>query len=243
MSAPWPLLCESWMLEDRSIRVRLPTLNRKVKKHQTIERWASKAYFERDLYAASQKLQVKWPGPIRGEHRLMVRVEKPSGYIVGHVERPLEPKVPFNLLEANSALDGSYIVRVYPEYDEYLMGMVFSRDMDVSLLHSAHVESSEGDYDQSGRELLEHALWWNEGLHSEIARMALAKAGLEGWKGLLPNVIRQAMAVAAEHGADSANLQLGLLLIAYRYAQDKSFPEALRGPLEECILSYDYAAR
>ena len=87
----------------RAVRVRLPTLNRKVKKHQTIERWAQKAYFERDLYAADQKLLVKWPAPIRDPHRLMVRVVKPSGHIIAHVERPLEPKVPFSLMEATAA--------------------------------------------------------------------------------------------------------------------------------------------
>jgi hypothetical protein len=222
-------------VENRAVRVRLPTLSKKAKKHQTIERWAQRAYFERDLYAADQKLLVKWIGPIRSPHHLMVRVEKPSGYIIGHVERPLEPKVPFKLLEGNAALDGSYLVRVCPEFDEYAKGMVFSRDMDVSLLHSAHIETSQDTYEERAGELLEHSLYWTEGLYSEIARMALGQ-----WKGFQPGVIRQAIEAATTQGEGCSDLLPGLLLTAYRYAKHESFPQALQGPLEDCILGYDY---
>jgi hypothetical protein len=221
--------------EAGSLSVRLPTLNQKTQKHQSTERWARLAYTERDLYAADQQLLVKWPGGVRSKRPLMVRVERPSGYIIGHVERPLAPNASFKLLEATAAMDGQHVVRVCADYDEYVAGMTFSRDLDVNLLHSAHVEAPQGSHGERAKELLEHAMWWTEGLWAEVARMALGR-----WHELQQGVIREAIKAVSAQDEGYRELLLGLLLIAHRYAPHDSFPQALRGPLEECILGFDY---
>ncbi len=233
-SAPCAVALGVLEAEDE-VTVRLGTLPKKVSKHQSIERLAQKAYIERDLYAGEQKLYVKWPGGVRSQRELMVRVEKPSGHIIGYVEREIKGSVSFSLLEATAAKDGLYRVRICPEYNEYIRGMSFSRDLDVNLLHSAYVGAPQESYEQRVEELLQHALWWTDGLYTEIARMALG-----WWRDLQQGPIRQAVELVQARGEGCHEALLGLLLIVYRYARHESFPQALAGPLEECILGHDY---
>jgi hypothetical protein len=219
------------------IKVRVPTLNRATDVHQSVERVAERAFVEADLYAGQDALHVKWPKSLRGGRGLMIRVQKPSGAIVGEVQPAVTAGLSQHVLEANWVKDGRYTIKVLPDFESFVRGLRVSHDLDVSLLHSDYVTEPDGDINMRAVELLKHAAWWTDGLYAQIASMAL---GL--WKQVNAPVIARAIDAVLAQADDCDRTLLGLLLIAYRYAADAAFPAGLAPRLEECLLRFPYSS-
>ncbi len=222
---------------QKRLKVRVPTSNQKTQLHQAVERLAQRAYIEQDLYAGKEAIHVKWPTSLRAERELLLRVQKPSGHIVGEVRPQVSAGLSQHILEGTWAKDGRFQIKILPEFEEFVRGMRVSRELDVNILHSDYVDKPQGEQPARGLELLQHAAWWTDGVYAEIARMALGE-----WKHFHEYEIRRAIdqVLARQTGCDE--LLIGLLLIAYRYASDASFPRPLAQRLEECLLGFDYAA-
>lgn len=217
------------------LKVRIPTQNRNVQLHQAVERLARRAYLEQDLYAGSEALYVKWPATIRARCRLLLRVQKPSGDIVGEAQPLVSAGLSQHLLEGTWAKDGRYQVRILPDFEEFVRGLRVSRDLDVNILHSSYNDQPRGNQSERAIELLQHAAWWTDGIYAELAAMAL---GL--WKQVNAKAILRAMDHALARQAGCDEIVMGLLFMAYRYTDHASFPLSLVTPLEECLLGYEY---
>lgn len=223
--------------DQHRLQVRVPTLNRRFQQRQAVERLAQRAYIERDLYAGPESLLVKWPSTIRSERKLMIRVQKPSGHIVGEAQPLVSAGLSQHLLEGSWAKDGRYQIKVLPEFEEFVQGLRVSHDLDVNILHSTYVGEPQGEQQERATELLQHAAWWTDGLYSELASMTL---GL--WKQVNEKEILRAMDQALARHEGCYETLVGLLLMAYRYASDASLPQPLSRRLEECLLGFDYEA-
>lgn len=219
------------------LRVRIPTRNRNPQLHQAVERLARRAYLERDLYAGPEALYIKWPATLRAQRRLLLRVQKPSGDIVGEAQPVVSAGLSQHLLEGTWVKDGRYQVKVLPDFEEFIQGLRVSRDLEVNLLHSSYRDEPQGEQGERAIELLQHAAWWTDGIYAELAAMAL---GL--WKQVNAKAILRAINEVLAQQAGCDELLAGLLFMAYRYADHPSFPPSLIAPLEECLLGYDYRA-
>ena len=217
------------------VRVRLPTHN-DAGRHYAAERVAQRAYLERDLYAGSDAVHVKWPRSLRAGRPVLLRVEKPSGAIVGEAQPIVTAGLSQHILEAGWVKDGCYSVRILPDFEEFVRGLRVSYDLDVNLLHSSYVEEPQGDQSRRALEALQHAAWWTEGLFAQLASMSL---GL--WKQVNAKEIERAMTTVSAHDKERYLLLIGLLLMAYRHMADSSFPKALAPQLQACLLNFDYS--
>jgi len=131
------------------------------------------------------------------------------------------------------AKDGRHQLKVLPEYDEFVRGLRVGCDFDVNILHGNYVMNHKVSRPDRAVELLQHAAWWTDGIFAEIAAMAL---GL--WKQVTQRtVLRTVEDVLARH-ENCYEALIGLLIMAYRYTSDPSFPPALIQPLEDCLLAF-----
>ena len=219
------------------LQVHLPTPNPDVKKHYAVERLAQQAYLERDLYAGAEAIFVKWPATIRATRPLMLRVQKPSGGIVGEAQPIISAGLSQHILEGSWAKDGRYQVKVLPELEDHVRGLRVEQDLDVNILHSTYVHEAQGDQSTRAVEFLKHAAWWTDGLYAEMASMALGH-----WKQVNEKAVLRVMdQTLARHEGCYENL-IGLLLMVNRYAQDPSMSQELAQRLEACLLGFDYEA-
>lgn len=222
---------------QKRLKIRVPTRNQKTQLHRAVERLARRAYIERDLYAGPEALHIKWPTSLRTERQLLLRVQKPSGHIVGEVQPQVSAGLSQHILEGTWVKDGRYQVKLLPEFDEFVRGVRVSRDLDVNILHSAYVDEPQGEQPDRAVGLLQHAAWWTDGVYAEIARMALGQ-----WKHMHEHEILRAMDQVLAPHAGCHEILIGLIFMAYRYASDASFPRSLVQRLEECLLGFDYEA-
>lgn len=233
---PYALALHILGAQQKQIKVRIPTLNQKTAAHQTVEHLAQKATIDRNLYSGQERLHIQWPNAIRAERKLMVRVQKPSGAIVGEAQPLVKAGASLRLLEAATVKDGPYQIRIMAEFEEFIRGLRVSRDLDVNLLHSTYTAEPQGEQPARALDLLQHAAWWTEGLFSQMAFMALGQ-----WRQVNAGEILRVMDLVLAHGEECEQLMVGLLLMAYRYAPDAAFPQAVAQRLEECVLAFDYA--
>jgi hypothetical protein len=236
-ATPYALALHVGKAQQEKLKVRIPTLNQKTEAHQTVERLAQKATIDRDLYSGQERLQIKWPNSVRSERKLMVRVQKPSGAVVSEAHPLVKAATSLRLLEATTVKDGPYQIRIMAEFEDFIRGLRVSRDLDVNLLHSTYTDEPQGDQPARAIELLQHAAWWTEGLFAQIAIMAL---GL--WRQVNTGEILRAIDRVLARGEECDQLMIGLLLMAYRYTSNASFPQAVAQRLEECLLAFDYAS-
>jgi len=235
--APFAIALHVRDAAQKRLKVRVPTLNQKTQLHQAVERLAQRAYIEQDLYAGPEVIHVKWPTSIRTGRELLLRVQKPSGHIVGEVRPQVSAGLSQHILEGTWVKDGRYQIKVLSEFEEFVRGMRVSRDLEVNVLHGAYVDEPQGEQPQRGLELLQHAAWWTDGVYAEIARMALGE-----WKHMHEYEVLRAMDQVLARQADCHEILVGLIFMAYRYAADASFPPSLAQRLEECLLGFDYEA-
>lgn len=222
---------------QRRLQVQMPTLNAKTERHQALEEVAQAAYLEHDLYAGTEALHVKWPDTLRTERPLMLRVQKPTGQIVGEAQPVVKAGFSQHLLEGKWAKDGRYLVKVLPELDDHVRGLRVGQDIEVNILHDTYVNSPKGDPAERAVEFLKHAAWWSDGIYAELASMTL---GL--WKQVNQRAILRIFDQAVARQGSYEETLMGMVLMAIRYTADPAMPPALVQHLEKCLLAFDYEA-
>jgi hypothetical protein len=131
---------------------------------------------------------------------------------------------------------GPYRVTLMPRPDEYYKDNTrITRELDVWALGShRHSETPYGTYERRRREALIDATEREDGIFSEMAKMALGQ-----WSTVEPEAVLEAIKTIGSGAAATARL-LGLLGLLYRFADEPSFPTSLQAPIEACVLAFDY---
>jgi len=218
----------------------IPTPHEGVARRQTLERAIESAYLDRDVFVWDDKITVRWPRDLAAASPLTLRLQQPAGWIYSEArltasagrEHPLA--APFQIPE------GPFQVWLMPTLEEYYEGNLrLERKIALTAVKTRYSESPYGVFDERRVEALTDAARRDGQRHvfSEIAKMALGY-----WADVKTDVILETIAGINQRKDCSDFYLAGLLGMAKRYGGHPSFPEALKLPLEECVLNFRYWA-
>jgi len=219
-----------------SVFVLLPTSVEAVERRQTLEEMFDSAYLDRDVFVWDDEILVKLPDEMPVPATAVVRLQTPSGKIYFESER-LQPGGPNDALLGRpyAVPEGRYEAFLLPPLEDYYVrNMRIHRKIGLWAVRSRYTEAP-ATYDERRVQALEDAAQRDDGVASEIARMALGR-----WSDVRKNVlIEAAHSVSARREGSVCDL-VALLGVLHRYGTDPSFPAMLREPLERCVLSFRY---
>ncbi|MDP2858715.1 MAG: hypothetical protein Q8P50_12155, partial [Bacillota bacterium] len=133
--------------------------------------------------------------------------------------------------------EGPYRIILMPRPSEYYEGNVrVKRELYMwALGNNRCSEAPYGTYQERRQEALTNAAQRESDVFSEIAKMALGS-----WAAVRTDVIMQAIEGINQRKDGSGFYLLGLLGMLRRFGDNPGFPESLRQPLQDCILSFRY---
>jgi hypothetical protein len=219
-----------------ALSVLLPSMIEKVERRQTLERVFEAAYLDRDVYVWDDEITVRWPEDIHEQASLMLRLQTRSGWIyaeglkVGAAGKAVPLSRPFQVPE------GAYQAVLMPRPQEFYVGkMRIQRKIDLNAVRNRYSQAPYGTYQERRLEALADAARREQNVLSEIAKMALGY-----WSDVKEDAIMNAIDGINQRKDCSDFYLVGLLGMIYRYGDNPSFPEPLKRPLEECVLSFRY---
>jgi hypothetical protein len=221
------------------VRVRLPTTIEDVARRNTLEQVFEAAYLERDVFARDDQIVVRWPEDMSVSAITIARLQTPSGRIYAEAHEKGAPGDTAFLGSPYQMPDGPYRAVLMPVPREYYEGnMRIRRELSLWCLgNNSYSEAPYGTYQERRQEALANAARRQGSVFAEAARMALGR-----WPAVETGTILEAIARINRREDGSALDLLGLLGVVYRYGQHPQFPQALRQPLEDCILNFEYCA-
>ncbi len=217
--------------------VRLPTTVSRLDRRIALEKAFQAAIVRQDIFAFDEVIGVQWPEEAFENVGLTTRLQSPAGRIYAQTNKSAAPGRELLLGEAFQFLDGEYRVALMPSEKEYYEGnMRIKREITLRIGHGKYSAQPYGTYAERRIEALKDAAV-RSGLHvfAEIALMALGM-----WQRVDTALILKTTG-SINQRADCSDFYLaGLIGMLYRYGEDPNFPEALRQPLEDCILNFKY---
>jgi hypothetical protein len=217
--------------------VRLPTTLEPLERRQKLERVLDAAYTRKDVFHTGQTVKVHWPEDLAEKASVTLRLQSPANRIYAESHRRGAAGQEAPLGQALQFQDGDYRLIVMPRPKEYYEGqMRIFREIPVRVTRRRFSSAPYGTYAGRRQEALQEAVTFSgQNIFAEIAKVALGR-----WNWLDPKVILSAIE-RINSRADCSDFYLaGLLGMLYRYGDDERFPQALRQPLEDCILGFKY---
>ncbi len=216
----------------------LPTRIMAVARRQVLENVFQAAYLEKDVYVYNDEVIVHWPEDMAAGADLAIRVQSPDGRIYSESYRLATAGKCYSVVVPYQLREGRYQALLMPRPQEYYEGnMRISRCVGLWTVKNRYSQQPYGDYAQRRVEALYDAFRRESGLYSEIAKMAVGR-----WHDVSTKVFMEAIEGINQRWDCSDFDLIGLLGVMHRYWDNLSFPEALRQPLEECVLNFKYWA-
>jgi len=207
-----------------------------VARRQILEKVFEAAYLEQDVYVYDDFIKVHWPDEMTASASVAIRLQTPEGRIYGESERmgkagnQAKVGIPYQLREDH------YHALLMPRSNEYYEGnMRITRRIGLQTVKNRYSQENYGTYTERRVEALYDAFRRETGLYSEIAKMAVGR-----WHDIKMDVFMEAIEGINRRQDCSDFYMVGLLGVMHRYWDDPAFPEALREPLEACILNFKY---
>jgi hypothetical protein len=218
--------------------VLIPTSNKDVGRRQTLERVFEAAYLDQDVYSWDDEITVRWPEDLDSSAEVTARLQTPSGRIYAEAHKVGKPGDRARLQRPIQIPEGPFQVLLMPQPQEYYdLKMRVQRKIDLWSLRGRYSPTPYGSYQERCREALHDAAQRGDGIFSEIAKMALGQ-----WSAAKADTIAESVE-GINRRKDGSSLDLiGLLGMMHRFGHHPSFPEALQGPLEKCVLNFRYWA-
>jgi hypothetical protein len=217
-------------------QVLVPSENKSIGRRKRIEKALYAAYLDRDVYGPKDEIVVYWPEELDVSVEVNARLEHASGRIYAEGQRVGKPGDRAKLQMPIQMPHGAYQVILLPQPHEYYdWNLRVRREIGLTALHNRYSQTSYGTYVERRREALEDAAKRDDNVFSEIAKMALGR-----WSAVNTTAILRAIEDINERKDCSDFYLVGLLGMTYRYGSDPSFPEALKDPLQACILNFKY---
>ena len=193
-------------------------------------------YMDKDVYTFADKVVLRWPQKLQAPADYTARLQKVEGQrIYAEATGKEGDNGDRTFAPVASLPDGDYEVILMPGVNEYYhQGIRIQRKIPLSIVRSAYQTAPYGTYTERLLELLRHATTLEDGLFSELAKMAL------GWweQVKLERIIDNIEAVNQQ--PHSLLRLLGLLGMRYRFGKHAQFPTAIRQPLDDCMCGFLY---
>ncbi|MBM3135367.1 MAG: hypothetical protein FJZ89_08850 [Chloroflexi bacterium] len=218
--------------------VTIPTANEALARRETIEKFIEAAYLDRDVYVWDDEITVYWPPDMVASADLTVRLQQPEGWIYAEAlptasagSRALGVP-PYQLPESPF-----HVVLMPTPREYYEANLRLERKIALTAMHNKYSQSDYSTFNERRVEALTGAARREDNVFSEIAKMALGY-----WADVTADVILETIKGIKQRKDCSDFYLVGLLGMMHRYGHHPSFPEALKQPLEECVLNFRYWA-
>jgi hypothetical protein len=216
--------------------VRIPTGAPDPLRRMKLELLFEACHIRQDVYARKEEIFVYLPpGPATATD-FTIRLQTPQGSIYGESYRQGRSEVEHSFGFPYQIPEGSYqllFMPTLPEYYESNLRITRAREFYAST--NTFSTQPYGTYADRRIEGLRDAARRQGNVFNEIAKMEL---GL--WAQVDQQVVLSTIESINRRGDCSDFYLCGLLGVIYRYAEKDKFPEALRQPLEECVLNFKY---
>ncbi|MBN1581630.1 MAG: hypothetical protein JXA89_13075 [Anaerolineae bacterium] len=222
--------------------VRLPTIIEFIERRLDTERIFEYAYIDRPVYTKGNEINLYWQEGMERQINFMFTIQDERRRI--YLEGATEPKPgdPVNIGHPARLWEGRYDAVVQPpplEWWQYHMR--YEKRMPLHVLDTEYSESPYGTLAKRRQEALENAAKRENNLFAEIAKFQLGSNGQAGkWDEINVDLILESIDGIDRRGDCSDFYLVGLLGAMYRYMQDEAFPQALKQPLEACVLGFKY---
>jgi hypothetical protein len=219
------------------VSVMLPTLVESVDRRQALEGMFEAAYLARDVYVRDDEIVVKLTTGMTAAANAVVRLQSPTARI--HFESlRLGPTTgnDASLGRAYELPEGRYQAFLMPPLQDYYQAnMRLHREIGLWAATNHFALVPYGSFEERRHEAIEDAARRDEGVFSEIAKMALNR-----WSAVRIEALIETIAAINRREGGSEVCLLALLGMIHRYASHSAFPPALREPLEQCVLGFKY---
>ncbi|MBV7328774.1 hypothetical protein KFU94_11035 [Chloroflexi bacterium TSY] len=218
------------------LSVQIPSTIEPVDLRQKLEATFAKAWFDRDVFVHDQMIEIYWPKDEPCTQNLGIRVQSPAGRIYSEQHTEGKTITDTRMGRAYQLTEGAYDVILMPHPETYYVhGMRVKRSIPIQAVRNQYSSERYGTTPERRIEALQNAAQRNEGLFSEIAKMAL-----QSWSRINIGSIEETIAKINQR-ADCSDFDLvGLLGMVYRFWDNPDFPEELKQPLQECIRNFKY---
>lgn len=217
--------------------VRLPTTIERVARRRKFENIFEAAYTMQEVYKYADEVKVLWPDDLEDSASITVRMQTPSGRIYSETNRLGSAGNHAILGQAVQFPDGQYNALVMPRPKEFHEGMMrISRPIPLRTIRGRYSQEPYSTYQERRIEALKDAALRSRiNIFSDIAKMAI------GWweRVSVDRFLEQIESINKRSDCSDFYL-VGLLGMIYRFGDDPNFPEALKQPLEDCILNFKY---
>ena len=220
--------------------VLIPTTITPVKRRRELERTFDAAHMRQAVFERLEHISLDFD-PVMGNwaRGFSVHLQTPDGQTYAEAEvgpRPVKENEA-TLGQAYSYPDRFYYATLTPTGEEWVNEQMWvTRSLPFwALDNSRHSDAAYGELVERRSEALKQAARYPDDIYAEMAKMALS------WWSVVeqPVVMRAAERVKAREEGRVRTL-LGLVGMLTRFATLPEFPEALRTPLEDTVLGYDY---
>jgi hypothetical protein len=217
-------------------QVLVPVANKSVGRRKRIEKALYAAYVDRDVYTPGDEIAVHWPEDLDVSVEVTARLRHSSGQIYAEGQQVGKPGDTSRLQLPVQIPEGAYQIMLMPQPREYYdWNLRVQRKINLWSLHNRYSQTPYGSYAERRQEALEDAARRTDNIFSEIAKMALGR-----WSAVNTDAIMMAVEGINQRKDCSDFYLVGLLGAMQRYGDDASFPDALKAPLEECVLNFKY---
>ena len=205
-------------------------------RYQLFASFFDQLYLEKDVYAHEDKIVVRWPRKLDAPADYNFRLQLSNGRIYAEAEGKEGDCGDRTLTSAVSIPDGEYELILMPSANEYyVQGVRYQRKIPLSVVRSDYRTTAYGTYVERQIELLRYAVSLDDGLFSEIAKMALG-----WWTRINTKKIVAAAAAVADYEEDHLARLIALLGMVERYDDTDGFPTEIRQPLADRITAFPY---
>jgi hypothetical protein len=221
---------------DLDTLVRVPTDTEHTDTRLKFERAFEQAHIERDVSNLGKGIVLRWADDLDTRMAYTCRLQdwRNRIYLEGSPQDGMDRSI--DLSHPAQLEQGRYAVVVMPPAETYYVHKVrYQRRMPVYVLGTEFSTAPYGTYEQRRREALAYAAQRDEGVYSEIAKMAMGRAAMAD-----TGVILAAIEGINRREDCSDFYLVGLLGVMLRYMDSNLFPTELKQPLRECVLGFRY---
>jgi hypothetical protein len=220
--------------EDKVVRI--PTTAPNPFRRLQLELLFEASYLQQDVYGRDEEVVVHLPEGPAGSTSFNIRVQNADEQIYADAMRQGQTDLMVPLLHPYELPEGSYQITMLPPPQEYYEGGIrITRAYECYTASNKYSTQPYGTYEERRGEALLDAARRGTNVFSEIAKMELGY-----WGSVEQKVILDAID-GINRRKDCSDFYLcGLLGMVYRYGETPEFPDALKQPLEDCILNFKY---
>ncbi|MCU0522960.1 MAG: hypothetical protein MUF84_20020 [Anaerolineae bacterium] len=224
----------------RGAGIVIPTTITPLKRRRELERTFDAAHLTQTVYERYDRISVEF-GPVIGRwaRGFALGLQAPGGRTFAEAEIGARPEKAeeATLGQAFSYPEGFYNAVLTPtgeEYAEEFMWLMRALPF-WGLDNNKYSDAAYGELVERRSEALKQAARYPDDVWAEMAKMAVS-----WWTVVEQPVILRAIERVSANKTGSVRELLALLGIQARFSADPSFPEAVRAPLEDAVLSYRY---